>query len=322
MNVKGFLAATAIVLFALPAFAQEFPGKPVRFIVSFPPGGGNDLMARLVANVASARLGQSVVVENRAGAAGVVGTAAVAGSAPDGYTVLVTGDVPITQSHLLGKVPYDPAKDLYPLVKGATVPTTVLVAGDAPFRTLKELLDHARAHPGKVSWGTPGNGTSMHVELELLKETLGLDIIHVPYKGAAPIMGDTMGGQVTVGAPGLPPTIGNIKSGKLRLLALWGPARAAAFPEVPTVREATGHAALEGMPTWYGFLLPAGTPKDVAGKLEATIIAGLRDPEVTRKLTEAGASVVAQPAAAFAEANRAQTAFFAAIFKKLNIKAD
>jgi tripartite-type tricarboxylate transporter receptor subunit TctC len=198
----------------------------------------------------------------------------------------------------------------------------VLVAGSSPFKTLKELLDHARANPGKVSWGTPGNGTSMHVEVETIKERLGLDVIHVPYKGAAPIMADVMGGQIVVGAPGLPPTIGNIKSGRLRLLAVWGPSRVAAFPEVPTVREATGDASLEGFPTWYGFLLPAGVPKDIAAKLEKAIIDGLKDQEVSRKLSDAGATVVAQPAAAFAEANRRQTATFAAIFKKLKLKAD
>ena len=321
MKLTTTLVAFAIAAFAGLACAQDFPSRPIRFVVSFPPGGGNDLMARLVANVVSRELGQTIV-ENRAGAAGVVGSAAVAAAAPDGYTVLVTGDVPITQSHLLGKIPYDPQKDLMPLVKGATVPTTVLVAGNAPFKTMKELLDHARANPGKVSWGTPGNGTSMHVEVETIKERLGLDVIHVPYKGAAPIMADVMGGQITVGAPGLPPTIGNIRSGRLRLLAVWGPNRVAAFPDVPTVREATGDASLEGFPTWYGFLLPAGVPRAIAAKLEKAIIDGLKDQEVSRKLSDAGATVVAQPSAAFAEANRRQTATFAAIFKKLKLKAD
>jgi len=309
-------------MFAAPAPAQEFPSRPVRFVVSFPAGGGVDIMGRLVAIVVSQRLGQPVVVENRAGAAGVLGSSAVASAAPDGYTVLVTGDIPITQAHLLNKIPYDPYKDLAPLVKGVNVPTSVLVAGNAPYKTLKELLDHARANPGKVSWGTPGNGTAMHVELEMLKEKLGLDIIHVPYKGAPPIIADTMGGQITVGAPGLPPTISNIRSGRLKLLAVWGPSRVDIFPDVPTVREATGDASLEGFPTWYGFLLPAGVPKNITARLEAAIIAGLKDPEVTRKLNDAGATIVAQPAAAFGAANRAQTAAFAAIFKKLNLKPD
>ena len=320
--MRALVLACALLVGAGVATAQDYPARPVRFIVSFPAGGGVDLMGRLVANAASQRLGQPVVVENRTGAAGSIGTAAVAKAAPDGYTVLVTGDVPVTSAHLLAKQPYDPEKDLMPLVKGVDVPTAVLVAGNAPYGSLKELLDYARASPGKVSYGTPGNGTSMHVELESLKERLGLDIIHVPYKGAPPIITDTMSGQITIGAPGLPPTIGGIRSGKLKLLAVWGPARVATFPDVPTVREATGDPSLEGIPTWYGFLLPAGVPKEIAAKLEEAIIASLKDPEVAKKLTEAGANVVAQPSSAFAEANRRQTATFAAIFKKLNLKAE
>jgi tripartite-type tricarboxylate transporter receptor subunit TctC len=320
--VRQLVFACALLIGAGVAAAQEYPSRPVRFIVSFPAGGGVDLMGRLVAPVVSQRLGQPVVVENRTGAAGSVGTAAVAKSAPDGYTVLVTGDVPVTSAHLLTKLTYDPEKELTPLVKGASVPTAVLVAGNASYATLKEVLDYARANPGKVSYGTPGNGTSMHVELESLKEKLGLDIIHVPYKGAPPIITDTMAGQITIGAPGLPPTIGGVRSGKLKLLAVWGPARVPAFPDVPTVREATGVPSLEGIPTWYGFLLPAGVPKEIAAKLEEAIIAGLRDAEVTKKLTDAGANVVAEPSSAFAESNRRQTATFAAIFKKLNLKAE
>ena len=320
--MRALVLACALLIGAGIATAQDYPARPVRFIVSFPAGGGVDLMGRLVAATASQRLGQPVVVENRTGAAGSIGTAAVAKAAADGYTVLVTGDVPVTSAHLLAKLPYDPEKDLMPLVKGVDVPTAVLVAGNAPYGTLKELLDYARANPGKVSYGTPGNGTSMHVELESLKERLGLDIIHVPYKGAPPIITDTMSGQITIGAPGLPPTIGGIRSGKLKLLAVWGPARVATFPDVPTVREATGNPSLEGFPTWYGFLLPAGVPKEVAAKLEEAIIASLKDPEVAKKLTEVGANVVAQPSSAFAEANRRQTATFAAIFKKLNLKAE
>jgi tripartite-type tricarboxylate transporter receptor subunit TctC len=320
--MRSLLMACALLAGAGTAAAQEYPTRPVRFIVSFPAGGGVDLMGRLVATVASQRLGQPVVVENRTGASGSVGTAAVARSAPDGYTVLVTGDVPVTSAHLLAKLPYDPEKELMPLVKGVNVPTSVLVAGNASYGTLKEVLDYARANPGKVTYGTPGNGTSMHVELELLKESLGLDIVHVPYKGAPPIITDTMGGQITIGAPGLPPTIGGVRSGKLKLLAVWGPARVQIFPDVPTVREATATPSLEGIPTWYGFLLPAGVPKEIAARLEEVIIAGLRDPEVTKKLTDAGATVVAEPSSAFAESNRRQTAMFAAIFRKLNLKAE
>lgn len=279
-------------------------------------------MARLVAQVVSEKLGQTVIVENRAGAAGVIGTGLVAKAPPDGYTVLVTGDGPITQAHLLGPVPYDAARDFMPLVKGAVVPTAVLVSAHSPFNSLKAVIEYARSNPGKVSWGTPGAGTSMHAELEMLKEAYGLDIAHIPYKGAAPIMMDTIGEQVTVGALGLPPAIGNIKAGKLRLLAIWGAQRVPAFPDVPTVAEATGKSTLVGLQTWYGFLLPKGVPAEIAARLEGEIIAALRNPEVSRKLSEAGAVVLAEPAGQFETDNRKQTEFFAALFKKLNIKAE
>lgn len=279
-------------------------------------------MARLVAQAVSEKLGQPIVVENRAGAAGVIGTGLVAKAPPDGYTVLVTGDGPITQAHLLGPVPYDAARDFLPLVKGAIVPTAVVVSAQSPFNSMKALINYARSNPGKVSWGTPGAGTSMHAELEMLKEAYDVDIAHIPYKGAAPILTDTIGAQVSVGALGLPPAIGSIKSGKLRLLAVWGEQRVPAFPDVPTVREATGNSSLAGLQTWYGFLVPKGVPPEVAARLESEIIAALRSPEISRKLSESGAEVVAQPSGQFQADNRKQTEFFAALFKKLNIKRE
>lgn len=279
-------------------------------------------MARLVAQAVSEKLGQPVVVDNRAGAAGVVGTGLVAKAPADGYTVLVTGDGPITQAHLLVPVPYDPARDFMPLVKGAVVSTAVVVSANSPFKSFKALIDYARVNPGKVSWGTPGAGTSMHAELEMLKEGFGVDITHIPYKGAAQIMMDTIGEQVTVGTMGLPAAIGNIRSGKLRLLAVWGAQRAASFPDVPSVQEATGKSSLVGLPTWYGFLVPKGVPAEIASRLESEIIAALRNPEISRKLSEAGAVVVAEPSAKFQAENRKQTEFFAALFKSLNIKPE
>jgi tripartite-type tricarboxylate transporter receptor subunit TctC len=321
-RITRWLAVACVLLACSGATAQTFPNHPIRFIVAFPAGGGVDLMARLVAEVLTQKLGQPVVVENRTGAAGALGTAAVAKATPDGYTVLVTGDVPVTSAHLLAKLPYDAEKELMPLVKGVNVPTAVVVAGNAPFNSLKDVLDYARANPGKVSYGTPGNGTSMHVELEMLKERRGVDLIHIPYKGAPPLLADTLGGQITVGAPGLPPTIGGVKAGKLKLLAVWSPTRTSAFPNVPTVAEATGDATLQGYPTWYGFLLPVGVPPAIATRLEQAIIAALKDPKVAAKLEEAGATVVAEPSVAFADANRKQTATFAAMYRKLNVKAD
>jgi tripartite-type tricarboxylate transporter receptor subunit TctC len=320
--MKRSILAALLAAFAACAAAQEYPSRPIRFLVNFPPGGGVDLIGRVVANVVSQRVGQPVVVENRPGAGGAVGAGAVAKAPADGYTVLVTSNAAITQIPNLSPQSYDPLKELAPLVKGVNVPTSVLIAASAPHKTLKDVLDFARANPGSVSWGTPGNGSSMHIELELLKEKFALDITHVPYKGAAPIMADTMGGQLTIGAPGLPPTIGNIRGGKLRLLAVWSTSRIGIFPDVPTVKEATGAAELEGFPTWYGFMLPAGAPKDVASKLEGHVLVAMRDPEVVKKMADSGADIVATPAAAFGEANRAESAAFARLFNKLNIKAE
>lgn len=320
--MKRSILAVLFALAATAAAAQEFPNRPVRMLVAYPPGGGVDMMARAVAGVLGSRLGQTVVVENRPGASGTLATGLVAKAAPDGYTILVTGDAPITQVPLLSKVSYDPYKDLVALVKGVTVPTSVLVPANSPLRTLGDALQYARANPGKLSYGTPGLGSGMHVELEMLKERLGVDITHVPYKGAPPIIVDTMAGQISIGAPGIPAALPNIRSGQLRLLGVWSPSRIAAFPDVPTVREVTGDASLEGLPTWYGFLLPAGVPKAIVARLEADIAASLKDPEVTKRMQDAGATVVAQTGAAFDEANRAQTATFASIFKKLDLKAE
>lgn len=320
--MKRILMLAAIALSATTALASDFPSRPIRFVVAYPAGGGVDFMARLVANEVSARVGQPVMVENRPGASGALGTGVVAKAVPDGYTVLVTGDAPVTQLPLLTKTTYEPYKELAALVKGVTVPTAVTVPANSPYKTFKDLLEGARANPGKVTWGTPGNGTSMHAELELLKEQAGVDIVHVPYKGAPPIITDTIGGQISVGGPGLPPTIAHIRSGQLRLLAVWEKNRNETFPDVPTVMEATGDASLGGLPTWYGFLLPVGVPTEVVQRLEAEIIAALRSSDVSRRLAEAGATVVAQGSAPFDKANREQSSTFAAIFKKLGIKAE
>lgn len=321
--MKRPILAVMLAAFTAGALAQEYPSRPIRFLVTYPPGGSADLMARQVGNALSQRSGQPVIVENRAGgASGVIGAAAVASAAPDGYTLLVTDGTPITTAYLLNKIPYDPSKDLAPLVKGVTISNGVLVAGSAPFGTLKEVLDYARANPGKASWGTPGNGTNQHIGFELLKEKLGLNIVHVPYKSGGPLTVALVGQQITVGGAGLAPVMSHVKSGKLRLLAVWGSNRVGLFPDVPTVPEATGDASLAGLETWFGFLLPAGVPKAIAARIEADIIASLGDAEVTRRLTAAGTTVVAQPAAAFGEAIRAQTATIAAVFRKLNIKAD
>ncbi|MGD9944227.1 MAG: Bug family tripartite tricarboxylate transporter substrate binding protein [Burkholderiaceae bacterium] len=320
--MKNWLLVVLLAFCASAVSAQEFPTRPIRFLVSYPPGGGVDFMARLVASDLEKRLGQPIAVENRPGGGGALGVSLVAKAPADGYTVLVTGDAPITQLPLLSKTSYDPYKDLTALVKGVTVPTSVIVAANAPYKTFAELIQFARANPGKLSYGTPGNGSAMHAELEMLKDRLKVDIVHVPYKGAPPIIADAIGGQISIGAPGLPPTIGSIKAGQLRLLAVWGNSRVGVFPDVPTVREASGDDSLGGMPTWYGFLLPTGVPPAIAKRLETAIVAALRSDTVARRLADAGATVSAETSETFDRSNRAQTAAFAQIFQRLGLKAE
>ena len=303
------------------AHAQGFPFKPIQFVVAFPPGGGTDFAARLVANAMTPRMGQPIVVVNRVGAGGAIATAAVAKATPDGYTVLVCANPSITMAPHLMVQSYDPIKDLIPLVKLLNVSTVLVTAGNSRFSTLKEVLDSARANPWKVSYGTYGNGTTMHIELEQLKEKAGLNITHVPYKGSGPVIADAMAGQITLGASGTPPTMGGIRGGKLKALAIWSNTRLSVLPDVPTIKEITG-LDLVSFPTWYGMFLPSGTPSEIVKRLEAEVILALRDPEVAKKLVDSGADIVAETSAQFAATLQAESEMFAASFKKYNVKAE
>ena len=304
-----------------PASAQPYPSKPIRMIVSLPAGGGVDIMARLVAQGLSARLGQQIVIENRPGAAGTIATQTVARSPADGYTILASSNIEITITPNLQPVGYDPVKDLVPLVRTVTVPSVLVAAGNAPYRSMKELLALIKAGNGKYSYGTPGTGSAMHIAVEVMREKAGLDLVQVPYKGAPPVLADAMAGSITFGVTGLPPAVSLIRSGKLQALALMSPRRSAVLPEVPTFAEATG-MELTDFPIWYAFFAPAGTPADIAGKLEAETLAALKDPELARKLVAAGMDVTGQPSQAFLETIKAESASYATIFKRLNIKAE
>lgn len=314
-------ACVAAIAIAGPAGAQPYPAKPIRMIVSLPAGGGVDIMARLVAQALSLRLGQQIVVENRPGAAGTIATQTVARSHADGYTILASSNIEITITPNLQSVPYDPVRDLAPLVKTVTVPSVVVSAGNAPYRTMKELLVLMKQKSGKYSYGTPGTGSAMHVAIEVMREKAGLDLVQVPYKGAPPVLADAMAGSITFGVVGLPPAISLIRSGKLQALALLSPTRSPVLPDTPTFAEATGMELTE-FPIWYAFFAPAGTPAEITGKLEMEILATLRDPELVRKLNAGGMDVTAQPSQPFLEAIKAESASYAAIFKRLHIKAE
>ena len=265
--------------------AQTWPDRPVKFIVPFPPGGTGDLLGRLAAKEMATLLGQPVVVENRAGAGGAIGSDAAAKSAPDGYTLVLSN----VASHAIGpavyaKMPYDALKDFTHVGLIAAVPSGIAVAANSPYTSLAALLDKARTAPGAVKFGSNGNGTSSHAKLAILNQAAKVDITHVPYKGSAPATADLLGGQID-GLIAAVPDVG--RNRLLRLLAVTTDTRAARWPDVPSVRE-LGLAPLVSS-NWFGISGPAGIPGPVADRLNAALVAALNTPELADRLRDLGA---------------------------------
>jgi len=286
MLVRVLIAA---VIVALPqiTLAQAYPARTITVVAGFAPGGAVDTVARIVAKKLSENVGQSVVVENRAGAGGVVATQQVVRAAPDGYTILLgaVGSLAVSP-HLVKKIGYDPLRDLAPITL-AVVFSNVIVAGASfPANTLAEFVQLAKASPGKIAYGSSGIGGTGHLAGELFAQVAGIDITHVPYKGGAPAMQDLLGGQIPVvfGTPVT--TLPHIKTGKIRALATTGLTRAAIMPDVPTVAE-SGYPGFEAL-NWYAYVAPAGTPKDVIARLNREIIAVLDSPDVRKQLEHHG----------------------------------
>lgn len=319
------LAALVVALLSLvPPAAQAqpaFPAKPLRIVVSYAPGGGVDLMARIVAKRLTERLGQPVTVENRPGAGGTIGAAAVAASPADGYTILSGGNPEITvMPHLVAKLSYEPLRDLAPLVLAAYVPS-VLVVNPAvlPAASVKELFEAARK--GELPVATPGRGTNMHIAMEVLNAQAGTKFLNAPYKGGGPAAQDVAAGQIGAAIVNLPPLRAHIQSGKLRALAVMQEARSGQLPSVPTLKEATGIENAQA-PAWFGFMAPAGIPRPVAARLEAEIRAALGDPAIAPQLAAAGMDVMAYPADRFEQVIRAESAANGAAIRRFNITAD
>jgi tripartite-type tricarboxylate transporter receptor subunit TctC len=258
---------TALVLPAV-ALAQAWPSRPVTFVVPFPAGGNVDVLARAVAAELSEKLGQQFIVDNRAGAGGNIGGAAVAKAAPDGYTLLFGTPGPIATNKLMYKnLPYDPEKDLAPVVLVSKSPLIIVAHPSTPARDLKELIAYAKANPNKINAGNPGNGTLGHITSELLQQHTGIKMTHVPYRGTAPLTTDLLGGQVHVGTDFMPTYVPLVNDGKLRALAVTSSERSPELPNVMTVREA-GFPGFEAT-AWYAIVAPAGTPADIVRKVNA-----------------------------------------------------
>ncbi|HZN99874.1 MAG TPA: tripartite tricarboxylate transporter substrate binding protein [Burkholderiales bacterium] len=304
-------------VFAFPALAQ-YPAKPLRLIVPFAPGGSTDIFARLIAERAQGPLGQPMVVENKAGAAGNIGANEVAKAAPDGYTLLMaTTGVMAINNALYKNMTYDAAKDLEPVLYVASITNVLIVPPDSPARSVADLVALAKKEPGKLSFASSGAGASTHMSAELFKSMTGIDILHVPYKGSGPAMPDLMSGRVSMMFENAPGAVPHIKAGKLRALAQTGLKRSPAMPDVPTVAE-SGVPGYESL-SWSGIAVPAGTPRPVIERLNRDLNSILAMPEMRAKLAEQGAETIGGPPDIFAQHIRAEREKWSRLIRANNI---
>jgi len=317
--LKALLAVIALAASGV-ALAQAWPNKPIRLVVNFPPGGAADQIARSVGVPLGEALGEPIVIENRPGANGNIGADAVAKSPPDGYTLLMSsGGAFSVNPHLYTKLPFDPVKDLVPVAAAARILVFLVVRPDLPAKSVDEFVALARANPGKLTYGSPGSGSSPHIAGEMLKRAAKIDIVHVPYKGAAPALTDLLGGQLDfMFDPGI--GLPQVRAGKLRLLAVGSPKRSALFPDTPTLAEAgmTGFDA----DSWFGFYAPAGVPADILARLNREINRALQTPAVRERITALGAEAVALSAEEFAALQRADRERFGVVVREAGIKLD
>jgi len=280
------MAITAAGL-SLPTAAQTFPNKSIRLVVPWPAGGVTDVVARIVGERLSQGLGQSVIVDNKAGATGFIGTEFVARATPDGYTLLlITASTHAISPNLFKKVPYDPIKDFDTISQVTTAPTILVTYAAFPANSVAELVKIAKAKPGTLNYASFGNGSSAHLAAELFKQATGTEFVHIPYKGAAPAIADLMGGQVTIFFDSIPSALPHVRSGKLKGLAVTGRTRTAAAPDIPTVAET--YPGFE-VTVWQGFGAPAGTPRAVINRLNAELVKVMAMPDVKERLVNLGA---------------------------------
>ena len=315
------LFATVTLVFPQFAGAQAYPSKPIRIICPFPPGGGVDITARAIGLELSKSLGQPVTVENKPGAGGNIGAAETARSAPDGYTLFITlNSLHSINPLLYAKLPFDAMKDfafITPLVAFSNV---LIVNPSDPAKTVQELIAQARAQPGKLTYASSGNGTNVHLVAELFKSMAGVDVVHVPYKGSAPALTDMLSGNVTMMFETIPFAISQIKSGKLRALAVTSAKRQPLLLEVPTLAE----SGLPGFDTiaWYGLIAPAATPRDIVMKLNAESIKGANSKEFRERMEPLGFEIVTGTPERMADMLRADAARWAPVVKATGVKVE
>jgi tripartite-type tricarboxylate transporter receptor subunit TctC len=322
-----FLSGLAIVLGALwfsqplpLSAAQGFPSRPIRFIVPFPPGGGNDIVGRIVAQKLSESLGVVVVVDNRGGAGGTIGTDVTAKASPDGHTLLINNVSLAVNATLIEKLPYDTLKDLAPVSLLGRQPNVLVVHPGVAATSVTELLALARAKPGQITYGSGGIGTASHLATELLKLMTKTDMVHVPYKGLGPALTDLMGGRLQLIISTLASALPQVKSGKLKPLAVTTAQRSSFFPELPTMGE-SGVTGYE-FSTWYGLLVPARTPAAVIGRLNDETVKALNSPALKQLFAAQGLEPVSSSPSEFGAYLKSETAKWAKVIRAANIKSE
>ena len=312
------LAAAAM---AGPVAAQPYPAKPIRMIIGFPPGGGTDIVGRIVAQRLSEVLGQPILPDNRGGAAGQIAAELAAKAPPDGYTVMMAHIAAISiLPSLVSRLPYDPQKDFAPISLVAIGPNLLVVHPSLPARSVKELIALAKARPGQLYFASPGSGSVQHLAGELFKLEAKVDMVHVPYKGSGQSIVDLVAGYVQLNFDSVPPVLPHVRGGRLRALAVTSEKRFSILPEIPTVTE-SGVAGFD-LSTWWGLVAPAAVSKDIVARLQAETVKLLRQPDVREKIAFAGADTVGNTAEEFAAFIRAERAKYARIVKDANIKIE
>jgi len=326
MNLRSQYAVllASLVALALPAaqaLAQKsYPNKAIRMIVPFAPGGSNDIMGRLVAAKWTESMGQQVVVDNRPGASGIVGTDLAAKAAPDGYTVLVMSLTFTVNPSIRSKLPYDTEKDLVPVTLIASAPLILVVHPSLPVKSVKEFIAYAKANPGRLNFGSGGPGSTPHLAGEMFKNMAGLEMTHVPYKGGGPALADLLGGQIQLMLENIPSTLPFVKSGKLRVLAVTSKMRSPTVPDLPTLDE----AALKGyeLTGWNGLFVPRGTPRVIVNQLHAETVKALAARDVKERLAAMSAEPGGESPEKFAVFVKAEIRKWAKIAKEAGLKVE
>ena len=321
MRILTIIVSCALLLeYSVEAVAQPYPTKPVRLVSPYSPGGGTDILARLIGQSLSEALKQSVIVENRPGGGGIIGTEAVARAAPDGYTIMLASPSPIVVApHLYKKLAYDPLKDLAPITLIAIVPAVLVVHPSLPVKTIKEVISLARSRPGQLTFSSSGNGGTGHLAGEMLKMMTGVDMIHVPYKGTGPATTAVLSGEVSVSFGNIISTLSHAKNGRLRAIAVTTLNRSPVLPDIPTIAETLpGYSA----GPWYGILAPVGTPAAILTKLNQEIVKILRSPKVSQILSSEGADPVGNSPAEFAAYLKEETERWGKVVRQTGMKVE